>query len=123
MLTSSGKRDIEEKFLKKRRNYNLRGQDGRKYYILHIKLLCLFVIFIKPSFSYTSMYIPGVHLSFSTKLALRVGCERTTDYTSRISCLNPTSFFALCFCVFILQTGEWCVHNRLFDASFEGKLK
>jgi hypothetical protein len=32
---------------------------------------------------------------------------------------NPTFCVV---CVFTRQTDEWCVHNRLFNASFEDKL-
>jgi hypothetical protein len=43
-----------------------------------------------------------------------------TDHTDQLFKSNLT------FCVvyvFTLQTDEWCVHNRLFNAHFEDKIK
>jgi hypothetical protein len=43
---------------------------------------------------------------------------------SYIGCSTPTLKSNLTFCVvcvFTLQTDEWCVHNRLFNANFGEK--
>jgi hypothetical protein len=37
--------------------------------------------------------------------------------------LNLTSLFALFVFLLGMQTGEWCVHNRFFNANFEDKVK
>jgi hypothetical protein len=67
----------------------------------------------------------------SVKFLLKVGVEELIVNAPRISCLNtllPTSgaflidtFYVVC--VITLQTDEWCVHNRLFNANFEEKFK
>jgi hypothetical protein len=46
--------------------------------------------------------LQGIHIGCSFKFILKVtDCERSTDYRSRISCLNLTYFFALV--VFLLR--------------------
>jgi hypothetical protein len=46
-----------------------------------------------------------------------VNAPRTTDEVFK-------SNLTFCFiCVFNLQTDEWCVHNRLFNANFDRKFK
>jgi hypothetical protein len=63
----------------------------------------------------------------SFKFILKVGVEesiviapRITDHRSAV--LNLTALFCVVY-VFTLQTDEWCVHNRLFNANFEDKFK
>jgi hypothetical protein len=48
-----------------------------------------------------------------------VNAARIIQITDQLCKAN----FTFCVvCVFTLQTGEWCVHNRLFNADFEDKL-
>jgi hypothetical protein len=46
-----------------------------------------------------------------------VNAPRVTDHLSK----SNLTFCVVC--VFNLQTDEWCVHNRLFNANLEEKLK
>jgi hypothetical protein len=54
-----------------------------------------------------------VFFYFELKKYIGVDCEYTTDYTSRISCINLTSHFTL-FVILIC---------RPFNANFEEKFK
>jgi hypothetical protein len=58
----------------------------------------------------------------SIKFLLKVGVKESIVNTPRISSLSLTSQFAL-FVFLIMQTDEWCVHNRLFNANIEEKFK
>jgi hypothetical protein len=59
--------------------------------------------------------ISGVHLNFSLVLkSWRVDCERTTDYGTRISCLNLTSLFALfVFLLCRLTSGAFTIYSSM----------
>jgi hypothetical protein len=69
---------------------NVIYDDMERYKVNAVMILALW--FIKRE----NFIISGLHLNFSSKLnRWWVDCERTTDYRSRISCLNLTSLFAL----------------------------
>jgi hypothetical protein len=54
----------------------------------------------------------GVHLNSPQSWRGRVDCERTTDYTSRISCLNLTSLFAsFVFLLCRLRSGAFTIDS------------
>jgi hypothetical protein len=66
----------------------------------------------------------GIGCSF--KLILKVGVEDSIVNTPRITITDQLFKYNLTFCVvcvFTVQTDEWCVHNRLFNANFEDTFK
>jgi hypothetical protein len=60
----------------------------------------------------------------SFKFILKVGVEESIVNAPQIIIDHGSIKSNLTFCVvcvFTLQTDEWCVHNRLFNANFEDK--
>jgi hypothetical protein len=57
--------------------------------------------------------------------AIKVGVEESIVNAPRITGQGQLFKSNLTFCVVFLtlQTIEWCVHNRLFNANFEDKFK
>jgi hypothetical protein len=64
------------------------------------------------------------NIGCSFKFILKVGVEESIVNAPRITDQLFKSNLTFCVvCIFTLQTGEWCVHNRLFNVNFEDKFK
>jgi hypothetical protein len=62
----------------------------------------------------------------SFKFPVKVGVEDSIVNAPQITDHRSVIKFNLTFCVvcvFTLQTDEWCVHNRLFNANFGKKFE
>jgi hypothetical protein len=73
----------------------------------------------------TVLLLPYPYMVCFLKFHLKVGVEESIVNAPRITTDHGfKSNLTFCVvCVFTLETDEWCVHNQLFNAYFEAKLK
>jgi hypothetical protein len=71
--------------------------------------------------SHEQLYKESIWCSF--KFPVKVGVLESIVNAPRITNSEQSFKSNLTFCVFNMQTDAWCVHNRLFNANFDGKFK
>jgi hypothetical protein len=75
---------------------------------------------MKNCFSYHKFIFSLFLIISGVRFDLKVDSEESIVNANQLFQSNLTFCVV---CVFTLQTDEWCVHNRLFNANFEVKFK